>query len=319
MKQWFAIFFMMGVVLLHGCGYTVRMVALEEEQQELQEKKSLEGDVARLRLDLKKLRKQSRQAAIVLKKEIERNESLLQASLKESRKDILGLQKGQAGLNVRMDEAALHLRMVQGAVEEKDRQLSGLSHQIENVAFRVNEHEETKEKLSKQGKKHESLLQAQVKVVDVLKRRLDVQKKRVASLKGSLQAQVDAINLIDSNLRAVSKEQEKSLQGVSDQASELAEKIPPALNLQSVRLDELEWQVKKIKSEIDVKQIDKDLAAFSSTLDALRKTLDLLGSRITAKVDEQGRLIRATTKKVKGIEARLTLGDRPASLSSKAK
>ncbi len=315
MRLRFAIFTLMGMVLLHGCGYTVRMVALEEEQRELQEKKSLEGEVVRLQVDLKKLRKQSRQAAIILKKEVERNATLL----RESRKEIIGLQKGQAGLNVRMDEAALQLRKVQGIVEEKESQLAGLSHHIENVAFRVNKHKETQGNLSKQGKKHESLLQSQIKVVDALKRRLDDQGRKVASLRGALQTQIDAVRLIDSNLRNVSEAQEKSLRGVSDQASELAEKIPPALNRQSVRLDKLEWQIKKIASEVDAKKMEKNLAVFSGELNNLKKTLDVLGSRVTTKIDEQGRLIRATTKKVEGIEASLILGDQSTPLSSKAK
>ncbi|HIE65213.1 MAG: hypothetical protein ABGX83_00105 [Nitrospira sp.] len=305
MKLWFSLFMMMGMVLLHGCGYTVRMVALEEEQRELQEKKSLEGDVARLQVDLKKLRKQNRQAAIILKEEISRNGTLFKAGLKDSRKEILGLQKGQTDLNVRMDEATFQFRGVQGHFEEQDRLFSALSHQVENVAFRVNKHGESKEKLTKQVRKLESLLQSQMRIVDALKE--------------SLRRQLDAISLVDRNLRKVSKEQEKSLQVVSDQASELAEKIPPVLNRQSVRLDELEWQVKKMSSEVDVKQIDKDLATFSRALDTLKKTLELLGGRMTTKLDEQGRLIRDTTKKVRGIEARLTQGDRPASLSSKAK
>jgi hypothetical protein len=305
MTQRFIFFVMMGMALLHGCGYSVRMVALEEEQRELQDKKSLEGDVARLQSDLKKLRKQNRQAAIILKKEIKRNGTLFNAGMKERREEIIGLRKGQADLNVRMDEAGLQARGVQGNFEEKGRQLSALSHQIENVAFRVNKHGEAKEKLIKQVSKLDRLLQLQIKRVDTLKK--------------SLQRQVDAISLVDLNLRNVSKEQEKSLQGVSDQAAELAEKIPPVLNRQSVRLDELEWQVKKIKSEVDVKQIDKDLAAFSRALGSLKKTLDILGTRITTKVDEQGRLIRNTMKKVKGIESKLIQGDRPTSVSSETK
>jgi len=305
MKLWCALFVMMGLVLLQGCGYTVRMVALEEEQRELQEKKSLEGDVARLRADLKKLRKQNREAAIILKEEIRRNGTRFKAGLKSSRKEIVGLQKGQADLNVRMDEAAFQLRGTQGLLEEKDRKLFALSRQIENVAFRVNKQGESKEKLDKKVLKLEDVLQRQMKRVDALKK--------------SLRVQLDAINLIDSNLRSVSLEQEKSLQVVSDQASELAEKIPPVLNRQSVRLDELEWQLKKINREIDGQQIDRDMATFSNTLDTLKETLEILGNRITIKLDEQGRLIRNTTKKVKGLEARLTQKGRSGSLSSKSK
>ncbi|MFQ5579347.1 MAG: hypothetical protein ACE5FZ_01935 [Nitrospiria bacterium] len=305
MRQWITLFVLIGAVLLHGCGYSVRMVAFEEEQRELQEKKSLEGDVARLQADLKKLRKQSRQAAIILKDEIKKNGKLFKTGLKESQKEILGIQKGQADLNVRLDEATLSIRRGQGLLEEKDRRLSALSRQIENVAFRVNKDGESLEKLSTQVGELESLLQGQM--------------RRLTALKEILRRQADTLGLIDNNLRNVSREQEKSLQVVSDQASELAEKIPPVLNRQSVRLDDLEWQVKKINEEVDVKQIDKDLAAFSSALDTLKKMLDVLGTRLTTKVDEQGQLLRNTTKKMKGIEARLTQADRSAPLPPKEK
>ncbi|MFQ5949208.1 MAG: hypothetical protein ACE5J1_00790 [Nitrospiria bacterium] len=326
MKLHLAIFFLMGMILFQGCGYSIKMVALEEEQQELQKKKALEKDVARLQSDLQKLQKQNRQAVAVLKKETGKALTRLLADLKRIEKEkqqaVIALQKSQADFNVRIDEATMQLRMVQGTLEKKDRRLSELYHQVDNVAFRVNELGEMKGRLSEQEEKGNVLgkaLEAQVKALDTLKHRLNEQEKKVESVKKALQTQIGAINQINDNLQRTSKEQGKGLQGLSDQASELAEKIPPALNKHAARLDELEWQIEKMKSEIDVQQINKRIADFSDSLDILRETLDVLGAKIAVKVDEQERLIQNTTKKLKGIEAALASRDKPSPLSSNVK
>ncbi|MFQ5780802.1 MAG: hypothetical protein ACE5HN_08480 [Nitrospiria bacterium] len=298
MKLHLAIFFLMGMILFQGCGYSIKMVALEEEQQELQKKKALEKDVARLQSDLQKLQKQNRQAVAVLKKETGKALTRLLADLKriekENQQAVIALQRGKADFNVRIDEATMQLRMIQGTLEKKDRRLSELYHQVDNVAFRVNELGEMKGQLSEQGKK-------------------------VELVKKALQTQIDAINQVTDNLQRISKEQGKGLEGLSDQASELAEKIPPALNKHAARLDELEWQVEKMKSEINVQQINKRIADFSDSLGTLRETLDVLGAKIAVKVDEQERLIQNTTKKLKGIEAALASRDKPSPLSSNVK
>ena len=106
------------------------------------------------------------------------------------------------------------------------------------------------------------------------------------------------------------RQDEKRLKELSALISELTQKIPPLLNTQSAQLDELGRQLQKVSQGGEVEQLNRGLLDMS-------RALDLLGQKITAKVDEQDRILNKTAKRLDALEAKLgSKGKRSARLES---
>lgn len=266
------------IFLLQGCGYSVRMIGSEEQRRETEDKKELEERVARLDSQVTSMRQ-------AMKDETARVQSEFKQIKEENRQTVASLQKKRADMEVRVDEAMLQIRMIQGSVEKEGHRLKELSHQIENVAFRVNELGELKTRLGEQEKKWESIQKA-------------------------LQGQIDSIKVGSAALQKSSERQEKKMEEISDQVLELAEKIPPALNAQAVQLNTLGMQFEKMTKGADADEVNKSLVDLSNAL-------NILGQKITAKVDEQEKVLQKTTKRLQALEAKMTAGKR-SSLSGDA-
>lgn len=266
------------IFLLQGCGYSVRMIGAEEQRRETESKKELEDRVARLDSQVASVQQ-------AMKEETARLHSELKQIKEENRQMVASLQKRRADMDVRMDEAMLQIRMIQGSIEKEGHRFKELSHQVENIAFRVNE-------------------------LGELKTRLGEQEKKWDSIQKTLQGQIDSIKVGSAALQKSSEQQAKKMEEISDQVLELAEKIPPALNAQAVQLNTLGMQFEKMTKGADVDQVNKSLVDLS-------EALNVLGQKITAKVDEQERLLQKTTKRLQALEAKITAGKR-SSLSGDA-
>ena len=260
--------------LFQGCGYTQRMTNVEEQRRETENKRDLDDRVARIDSQVASMQ----EAAQAAKDEITRLQSEVKQMKEENRQTVASLQKKRADLDIRLAEAALQHRMIQGNSEKEGHRFNELSHQVENIAFRVNDLSEVKSRLGEQEKKWDA-----------------VQK--------TLQGQIDSIKVGGANLQKSSEQQAKKLSEISDQVLELAEKIPPALNAQAVQLTDLGRQFEKMPKGADAEQVNKSLIDLSDAL-------NVLGQKITAKVDEQERLLQKTAKRLQALEAKMSSGKR---------
>lgn len=235
---------------------------MEEERRDIQSKKDLEERVGRLDSQLTRLQADLRKVQ------------------EESRQTVAALQKGRADVDVRFDETMLQLRMIEGKMEQGQHRYSELSHQIENVAFRINELRDLKGRLTEQEKK------------------LEVVQKAV-------QSQIDAVKGTGGTLQKSVEEHEKRLKELSGhlaelsgQVSEWIDKVLGVLNTHASQLTDLQKRIQLLGSGDDVRHLNQGLVDLS-------KALDLLGETVTAKVDEQDQLLKKTSKRLETLESKL--------------
>ncbi len=243
-----------GVILLQGCGYSLRMVDVAEENRDIRNKKEMEEHVVQLDAQMKSLQEQ-----------VTRLQAELKQTREESRKTVSDIQKRRADLDVRLDEGDVQLRMLQGRIEKEERRRADLTQQVDNVVFRLSEQEK------------------------------------------KWQSQIEEIKKISAGLQKNAEDQEKRLKEMTGQILQLTRDIPASLNAQASQLDELGKQIRQMSRGNDVEQLSKSLVDLS-------KALDLLGEKITAKVDEQEKLLTKTTKRLQVLESKVAPRGKQSSL-----
>lgn len=253
----YSVFLLAGVLLLQGCGYSLRMVDVAEENREFRNKREMEALVQQLDGQMKQMQAQ-----------VTRLQSELKEAREESRKGVLDLQKRRAELDVRFDENDVQLRMIQGRIEKEERRRADLSQQVDNVAFRLND-----------------------------------QEKNLKNVPG----QIEEMKKAAAALQKHSEDQEKRLKEMTGQIVQLTHDIPSSLTAHAAKLDELGMQIQRMSRDGDVEQLGKSLADLSSAL-------NLLGEKITAKVDEQEKLLSKTTKRLQALESKLAPKGKQSSL-----
>jgi len=253
----YSIFLLSGMFLVGGCGYSLKMVDVAEENRELRNKRETEALVHQLDGQMKEMQAQ-----------VTKLQSELKQAREESRKAVSDLQKRRADLDVRFDENDVQLRMIQGRIEKEERRRADLLQQVDNVAFRSNEQEK--------------------------------------SLK-NLQAQIEEMKKVNAALQKHSEDQDKRLKEMAGQIVQLAQEVPSSLTAHAAKLDELGMQIQRVSRDGDVEQLGKSLADLSSAL-------NLLGEKITAKVDEQEKLLSKTTKRLQALESKLAPKGKQSSL-----
>lgn len=253
-------FLLAGTILLQGCGYSLRMVDVADERREIRSKQEKEEHVVQLDAQVKEMQEQ-----------LARLQTDLKQAREESRRGLGDLQKRRADVDVRFDEGDIQIRMIQGRIEKEERRAGDLSHQVDNLAFRLNEQEKKSETLQK-----------------------------------ALQIQIEEIKRISAGLQKGAEEQDRRLKEMASQVMQLSKEVPPALVAQASQLDEMGKQLHRMNGT-DVEQLSKSLVELS-------KALDLLGEKITAKVDEQEKLLSKTTKRLQALESKVTPKGKPSSL-----
>ncbi|HEY5600264.1 MAG TPA: hypothetical protein VIK48_06185, partial [Candidatus Manganitrophaceae bacterium] len=251
----FVLLFLLGFLLLEGCGYSIKMVSVEEDRKAQQNRKTLDEEAARLQAELQKLRQ-----------------------------EVFELQKRRADVDIRLDETAMALRLIQGKIEKDDHRFKELSHQVDDAAFRLNELSQLKTRLSEQEKKWDSTQKTMQSQIEAIK-----------GISGGLQKSLETLNTA---VATTLDDQEKRLKDLSALVSELAQKIPPLLNTQSAQLDELGKQFRRLGQAGDIEQMNRGLLELSNAL-------NLLGEKMTAKIDEQERILNKTTKRLEALESKV--------------
>lgn len=99
----YSVFLLAGMILLQGCGYSLRMVDVAEENRELRNKRETEALVLQLDGQMKEMQAQ-----------VTKLQAELKQTREESRKAVADIQKRRADMDVRFDESDVQLRMVQG-------------------------------------------------------------------------------------------------------------------------------------------------------------------------------------------------------------
>lgn len=250
----YSVFLLAGMFLLQGCGYSLRMVDVAEENREIRNKREMEALVLQLDNQMKEMQAQ-----------VTRLQSDLKQTREESRKGVSDLQKRRADLDVRLDESDIQLRMIQGKIEKEERRRADLHQQVDNISFRLTE-----------------------------------QEKKGEGFQKNLQAQLEEMKKVNGALQKHSEDQDKRLK-------DLAQEIPTSLTVQAAQLDELGKQVQRVSRAGDVEQLGKSLADLSAAL-------NMLGEKITAKVDEQEKLLSKTTKRLQALESKLAPKGKQSSL-----
>lgn len=250
----YSMLFLAGMILFQGCGYSLRMVDVAEENRDLRNKREMEEQVSRLDAEMKSVQEQ-----------VTRLQSELKQAREESRKAVSDIQKRRADMDVRLDESDVQSRIIHGKIEKEERRRADLTQQVDNVAFRLSEQEK------------------------------------------KWQAQIDEIKKISGSLQKNVEDQDKRLKEMTGQILQLTREIPPSLSAQAAQLDELGKQIHQMNRGTDVDQLSKSLVDLS-------KALDLLGEKITAKVDEQEKLLSKTTKRLQVLESKVTPRGKQSSL-----
>lgn len=250
----FAVLLFISLSVLQGCGYSLRMVDVEEDRRQNQHKTAVEDQVSQLQAEVQKLKTETRQG-------------------------IADVQKRRADADLRIEETTLALRLIQGKMEKDTHRFTELSHQMDDATFRMGE----------QGKK------------------LEAMQKTLQQIDGARAASQKSLDTLSGRV-ATLDDHEKRLRELSALVSELTQKVPPLLNTQSAQLDELGKQIQKLSQGGEVEQLNKELLDLSNAL-------DLLGQKITAKIDEQDRILNKTTKRLESLEAKAgSKGKRSAQL-----
>lgn len=260
----YSVFLLAGMLLLQGCGYSLRMVDVAEENRELRDKRETEALVLRLDGQMK-----------AMQAKVTKLQSELNQTREESRKAISDIQKRRADTDVRFDESDVQLRVVQGRLEREERRRADLLQQVDDAAFRLNE-----------------------------------QEKKWEGFQKNMQAQIEEMKKVNAALQQHSEDQEKRLKEMTGQILQLIQEVPSSLTAQAAQLDELGRQIQRVSRDGDVEQLGKSLADLSSAL-------NLLGEKITAKVDEQEKLLNKTTKRLQALESKLAPKGKPSSLQEK--
>jgi len=302
---------LLSAVVLSACGYSLELSKTEAEV--------VEDPITLIRRDIRKikadhrvklfdLRKEQSEKFKQLRSEIEHVGALrkelaqLDRKLEETK---LALSRRNADTDARISEMEVHHRLIQGSIEEEANRFKEASDEISRFAQK--ELEALKKEIEGQKKQRAalaSLLKEQLKSArkglqsrlsalketgestqESVKRQLEAQKKGLQGLKNSLLDQADAIK------------------GLSEQLSQMLEKLLPAVNKLGERVDALEWQLKKLEGEIDLEALERRLSALRNAVDVQRKSLEMLGNTLTPKVDEHRALLRQLTERLKKLDA----------------
>lgn len=257
----YSMLFLAGMILLQGCGYSLRMVDVAEENRDVRNKREMEEHVLQLDAQMR-----------AMQEKVARLQSELKQEREESRKAISDIQKRRADADVRFDENDVQFRMIQGRIEKEERRRADLTQQIDNIAYRVNEQEKKGEVVQK-----------------------------------ALQTQIEEIKKINAGLQKNGEDQDKRLKETAGQILQLTRDIPASLSAQATQLDDLGKQIQQMNRGTDVEQLSKSLVDLSNAL-------NLLGEKITAKVDQQEKLLDKTTKRLQVLESKVTPRGKKSSL-----
>lgn len=259
------------MMLMVSCGYTLELKRIGDPEKE--------DPIMVIRRDIRKMKADHRVAIFDLRKEHadeissirmnvgrigKANEGLGQAAIQSKQK--------AADIDERFSEIEIQRRLIHGRIDEEANRNKEAVSRIN--LFTLKELELLRKELLEHGTKSKML-----------------------------QKQIDRVQAENTRLKQSEIDQQKTVQAVSDQVSQLVEKVLPAVNGLASRLDDLEWQVKKLGEQIDVQGLNKRLSDLTEAIDVQRQSLEMLGNTLTSQVDKQQSLLKTTNKRIKRLEA----------------
>lgn len=189
----------------------------------------------------------------------------LKKRMQQDEQLVKDLRKRGASLNARFDELGLSLRLIQGGLEKRDHKFDDLSRFVDGQKFRIEEIEVNEQELVKE---------------------MDGIKEGLATL-GTKRSR----SFVD---------QERKVKDLAVEVEELSTNVPPLLADQAEYLKALS---KNLESYSD--QGTGEVEQLSKSLVSLSDALDLLGQKISTKVDQQDKLMRKLSKRLESVEAKL--------------
>lgn len=129
-------------------------------------------------------------------------------------------------------------------------------------------------------------------------------KKKQAQATQALQEKISGVQAKNVGIEQTSDDRKKTLQTVSVQVSELIDKMLPAVNKLASRVDNLEWELEQLKTNVDIQGLQERLGALREAVDVQRQSLEMLGNTLAAQVDKQGALLQKTVRDLKGLQSK---------------
>ncbi len=291
-------FLIVTMTFMVSCGYTLVRVDPKEEDP-----------ITVIRRDLRQMKADHRVALFDLRKEqgakIERLESDL-ARLKTSNEELSRVVvqmrrdfqenvvvQGQnnAELDDRFTEVELQRRKIHGRIDEE-----------------ANRSKEVLEKSNQFFLKEIEVLRQSLATQVALQKKIEetvmVLGQKESEINQSLEGKIASVEARNDSLQQSSVHQGETVRGVSDQVSQLVDKLVPSVNSITTRLDDLEWQVKQFKGDGDGKTFKQRLDELTKAIEVQRKSLEKLGNTVISEVDKQSGLLQKTINRVNGLEGK---------------
>jgi len=283
-----------------SCGYSLEFKRIDDKA---------EDPITVIRRELRQLKADHRVAIFDLQKDQKKQVDTMRADLTRIGKanETLGktliqmkrdlaetrTRSGQnnADTDERFAEMEIQHRLIHGRIEEEGNRFKESSARANN--FTVKELEGFRKDLATQK---DALLKF---------------KEKEGQASQALQEKIAGVQAKNAVIKKSTDDQTKALQTVSSQVSELLDKMLPAVNGLAARVDNLEWELKKLKTDIDIQGLNQRLTELAEAVQVQRQSLEMLGNTLTAQVDKQGALLQKTVKDVKGLKSQ-TPSPRPS-------
>lgn len=258
-----------------SCGYSLEFKRIADK---------VEDPITMVRRELRQLKADHRVAIFDLQKE----QKTQIESIGKMKRDLLEartrLGQNNADTDERFAEMEIQHRLIHGRIEEEGNRFKESSARGSDFTLKVLEGFRTD-------------LAAQKGLLSGFKEK-QVQASQV------LQEQISGVQAKNVGIEQARDDQTKTLQAVSGQVSELIDKMLPAVNGLVSRVDNLEWELEQLKTNVDIQGLQGRLTALREAVDIQRQSLEMLGNTLAAQVDKQGALLQKTVQDLKGLQSK---------------
>lgn len=297
------------LLMVAGCGFSLTRIDDKKEEDPITViRRELRQMKADHRVAIFDLQKEYQEAVSAMQIELTRlgnaNESVGQ-NLIQHRRDLAEMRASAAQKSADTEEHFVEVehqhRLIHGRIEEESNRFKELSERVS--AYTLKELESIRKEMAAQDafqKKNQQSLQEQLARFE----------EKEGQMSASLRGQVELVQTKSTGLEKRVDERTKELQAVSEQVSQLIDKVLPAVNGLAARLDDLEWQMKKLGNGTDAQALNKRLSEVSEAVNAQRKSLEMLGNTLTSQVDKQQGLLQKTINRLDGLQAKMPTKDK---------
>lgn len=288
------LFFLLSIMLLvQSCGYSLEFKRIDDKA---------EDPITVVRRELRQLKAAHRVAMFDLKKERKNQIEMMQANLARVGKGNETLGKNLIQMKRDLSEARTRLGQKNADTDERFAEME-IQHRL--IHGRIEkEGNRQKESLARGNNFILKELEAFRKDLATQKDTLSQFKQKQVQASQALKEQINGVQAKNVGIEQTSDGQTKILQNVSGQVSELIDKMLPAVNGLAARVDNLEWELKQLKDNVDIQGLQKRLTELTEAIDVQRQSLEMLGNTLAAQVDKQGALLQKTVKGLKGLQSK---------------